>query len=98
MELVTIQRARDTYGITSNDEKRFMKEFSIRMIEFESLLETIGIQALRKTIEQCVIHFGYPMMHLVRHISESIRQKASSDNCTPHISEWLHITSVNEAY
>jgi hypothetical protein len=43
MELVTIQRARDIYGITSNDEKRFMKEFSIRMIEFESWLETIGI-------------------------------------------------------
>ena len=72
-ECVTIQRERETYGITSNEQKRFRKEFSIHLIELEARWETIGIQALRKTIEQHVIHFGYPMMHLVCHISESIR-------------------------
>jgi hypothetical protein len=55
--------------------------FSICLIPFEGWWETIGIQALRKTIQQRVIHFGYPKIHLVSHISE-----------------WLHITDVNEAY
>jgi len=97
-ERVTIQLEREIYGITSNEQKRFKKEFSIRMIEFEARWETIGIQVLRKTIEQCVIHFGYPKMHLVSHISESIRQMGSGDNCTTDISERLHIANVKEAY
>jgi len=70
-EYVTDQLEREIYGITSNEQKRFKKEFSIRMIQFEAWWETIGIQALRKTIEPQVIHFGYPKMHLVSHISES---------------------------
>jgi len=51
MERVTNQLEREIYGITLNEQKWFKTEFSIRMIEFESWLETIGIQALRKTIE-----------------------------------------------
>jgi len=73
-------------------------EFSICLIEFESWLETIGIQALRETIEQRVIHFGYHKMHPVSHISESIRQMGSGDNFTTDISERLHIAIVTEAY
>jgi hypothetical protein len=73
-EHVTTQLEREIYGITSNEQKRFRKEFSICLIEFEAWWETIGIQALRKTIEQCVIHFRYPKMHLVSHISESIAE------------------------
>jgi hypothetical protein len=72
-ERVTNQLEREIYSITSNEQNRFKKEFSIPMIEFEAWRETIGIQTLRKTIEQRVIHFGYPKMHLVSHISESIR-------------------------
>ena len=72
-ERVTNQLEREIYGITSNEQKRFKTEFSIRLIEFEAWWETIGIQALRKSFEQRVIHFGYPKMHLVSHISESIR-------------------------
>jgi hypothetical protein len=68
------------------------------MIEFEPWWETIGIQALRKAIEQRVIHFGYPMMHHVRHISESIQQMGSGDNFTTDTSERLHIANVKEAY
>jgi len=43
MERVTNQLERDIYGITSNEQMPFRKEFSIRLIEFESWLEPIGI-------------------------------------------------------
>jgi len=56
---VTNQLEREMYGITSNEQKQFKMEFSIRLIEFDAWWETIGIQALRKTIEQCVIYFWY---------------------------------------
>ena len=71
-ERVTNQLEREIYGITSNEQKGVKMQFTIRMIEFEAWWETFGIQALQKTIEQRVIHFGYPRMHLVSHISESI--------------------------
>jgi hypothetical protein len=67
-EQVTIQLEREIYGITSNEQKRFKAEYSICIIEFEAWWEPIGIQALWKTIEQRVIYFGYPKMHLVSHI------------------------------
>jgi len=97
-ERVTSQLEREIYGITSNEQKQFRKDFSIRLIKFEAWWETIGIQALRKSIEQHVIHFGYPKMHLVSHISESIRRMGSCDNSTTDISERLHIANVKEAY
>ena len=98
MERVTNQLEREIYGITSTEQKWFKKEFSIRLIEFEAWWETIGIQALQNTIEQCVIHFRYPKMHLLSHISESIPRMGSSDNFTTDISERLHIANVKEAY
>ena len=73
-------------------------EFSIRLIVFEAWWETIGIQALRKTFAQRMIHFGYPEMYLVWHILESIRWMGSGDNFTTGISERLHIANVKEAY
>jgi len=97
-ECVTTQLEREIDGITSNEQKQFKQEFSIPMIEFEAWWETIGIQALRKTIEQRVIHFGYPKMHVVSHISESIRRMGSGDNFTTDISQRLHIANVKEAY
>jgi len=97
-EHVTNQVEREIYGITLNEQKQFKTELSIRLIEFEAWWETIGIQALRKTIQQRVIHFGYPMMHLVSHISESIRRIDSGDNFTTDISERLYIAKVKEAY
>jgi len=71
-ERVTNQLQREIHGVTSNEQKRFKMEFSIHLIKFEAWWETIGIQALRRTIAQRVIQFGYPMMHLVSHLSESI--------------------------
>jgi len=97
-ERVTNQLEREIYVITSNEQKRFKTEFSIRMTEFKAWWETIGIQVLRKTIEQRVLHFRYPKMHLVSHISESIRRMGSGDNFTTDISERLHIANVKEAY
>jgi hypothetical protein len=98
LEHGTIQLEREIHGITLNEQKRFKKEFSIRLIEFEAWWVTIGIQVLRKTIEQRVMHFGYSKMHLVSHISESIRRMGSIENFTIDISEWLHIANVKEAY
>jgi hypothetical protein len=72
-ERVTNQRKREIYGITSNEQKPFKTEFCIGLIEFECWWETIVIQVLQKSIEQRVIHFGYPKMHHVSHISESLR-------------------------
>jgi len=70
---VTLQLESEIYGITSNEQKHFKQEFSTRLIEFEAWWETISIQALRNTIEQRVIHFGHQKMHLVSHMTESIR-------------------------
>jgi len=61
-------------------------------------LQAIGVQELRKSIGQRVINCGYPKMHLVSLISESIRQMGSLDNFTTDISEQLHIGNVKEAY
>jgi hypothetical protein len=54
------------------------------------------MEGLRTTIEQCVILFGYPMMHDVSHISGSIWRMSSSDRVTTDISERLHIANVKE--
>jgi len=70
---VVNQLERETYGIPAKDQMRFTKEFSIRLGEFEAWWQAIGVRELRKTIESRLIHFGYPKMHLVSHISESIR-------------------------
>jgi len=97
-ERVTNQLERECYGITSNEQQRFKKEFSIRLMKFEAWWETIGIEALRKTIEQRIIHFRYANMHLVSHISESIRRMGSGDCFTTDISDRLHIANLKEAY
>jgi len=97
-EWVTNQLERVIYGITSNEQKRFKAEFSIHLIELEAWWVTIGIQVHRKTIEQRVIHFGYPKILLLSHIWESIWWMGSVDNFTSDISEQLHITHVKEAY
>jgi hypothetical protein len=95
---VTNQLEREIHVITTNEQMRFKKESSICLIEFEAWCEAIGIQALRKTIEQRLIHFEYPKMDLVGHICESIRRMGSGDNFTSDISEQLHIANVKEAY
>jgi len=97
-ERLTMQLEREIHGITSKKQRRFKKEYSIHLIEFEAWWETIDIQAPRKTIEQRIIHFGYPKMHLVSHISESIPRMGSGNNYTTDISERLNIPNMKEAY
>jgi len=84
---VVNQLERVIYGIASKDQMQFTKEFSIRLVEFEAWWQAIGIQELQKTIEQHVIHFQYPKIHLMSHVSESIQQMGSGDNFTTDISE-----------
>jgi len=96
-ERVTSQLERVMYGITSNEQKPFQAKFSICLIEFEAWWETIGIQALRKTIEPHMINSTYPKMHLFSHVSEWICWIGSGHNFTTDISERLHITNVIEA-
>jgi len=98
IDRIVRQLEREIYGIKSNEQMRFKQELSIRLIEFEPWWRAIGVQELRKTIEQHVLHFGYSMMHLVRPISESIWRMSSGNNFTTDISEWLHISNVTEAY
>jgi len=98
IDRIVSQLDREIYVIKSNEQMRFKQELSIRLIEFEPWWRAIGVQELRKTIEQHGLHFRYPMMHLVRPISESIWRMGSGNNFTTYISEWLHIGNVTEAY
>ena len=98
MDRIANQLEREIYGITSNEEMHFKKQLSIRLIKFEDSWKAIGIQELRKAIEQHPIHFRYPKIHLVSHISESIRLMGSGNNFTADISERLVLGNVKEAY
>ena len=98
MDRIVSQLESEMYGITSNAQMRLKKELSIRLIQLEALWQTISVQELWKTIEQHVIHFGYPQMNLVSHISQSIQRMGSGDNFTTDISERLHISNMKEPY
>jgi hypothetical protein len=45
-----------------------------------------------------VFHFQFPKMHLLSHISDSIRRMGSPDNFSTDVSELLHVEMVKEAY
>jgi len=44
---VVNQVEREIYGITSKDQMRYTKEFSISLIEFEAWWQAIGVQELQ---------------------------------------------------
>ena len=85
-------------GITLKDKMQFMTLSSICFVLFEASWQALGVQELRKTIEQRVIHFGYAKMHLVSHISESIQRMGSDHTFTSDISVLLQIGNVKEVY
>jgi hypothetical protein len=97
-DCIVHQLERAMYCITSNEQMQFRKELSIHLIEFEAWGHAIGVQELQITIEQHAIHLGYPMMHHLSHMLESIRQIGSGNNPTSNISEWLDIFNVSKAY
>jgi len=76
----------------------FKKEFSICLIVFEAMLQAISVQKLRESLEQHGIHSGYPKMHLVSNISESILRIWSGNTVATDISEWIHIGNVKVTY
>jgi len=80
IDLIRNQLEREIYCITSKDKMRFKKELSIQLLEFEAWGQEIGVWMLQKTIEQSIVHFGCPKMHLVSHISDSIGRMGSGDN------------------
>ena len=59
---------REIHGSASNDQMWFTKKFSVHLVEFEAWWQALSVLKLRKPIEQRVINFGYPKMHLVSHI------------------------------
>ena len=60
MDRVVNQLEREIFGITSKDQMQFTTEFSICLVECEAWRQAIGVQEVRNTIENCVIHFRYP--------------------------------------
>jgi hypothetical protein len=76
----------------------FKQQLSIRWMGFQAWWPPIGVQKLGNTIKEHEILVRYPMLHLVSHISESIRQVSSSHNFITNIFERLHIGNVKEAY
>jgi hypothetical protein len=68
------------------------------MAEFETSWKQHSILELQKVPEHQKVHFGYPKMHLVIHISESIRRMGSGDNFTTDIPELLYISNVKDGY
>ena len=56
------------------------------------------MKAEKEKLETAIYHFQFPKMHMLGHVSNSIRQMGSPDNFSTDISELLHIENVKEAY
>jgi len=56
------------------------------------------MKAEKEKLETAIYHFQFPKMHILGHVSNSIRQMGSPDNFSTPISELLHIENVKEAY
>jgi len=84
--------------VTTNEQMRIKKEFSICLIEFDACRQIFGMQELWNNIEQRVMNFGYPIRHLVSDISSSIQEMGSRGNFTTDISEQPDFSNVNDLY
>jgi len=74
------------------------KTLPMSLIKFEASWQAIGIQELRKTIIQGVIHFGYPKLHLASHVSQYIWQIRSGEIFSLNISDMLYTGNVKQRY
>jgi len=83
--------------LMSHEKMQFKKELSIEMFKIDPLLQGIGTTELQEPIEWCVIHLGYPIMHVSNDISQSILHLESVINFTTDNSEWLHIGIEKES-
>jgi len=66
MDHVTDRLGSEISSITSNQQTCFKKMSCNCWNEFEAPWEAIGTQELQKPIAQPIIHYGYPMMYLVK--------------------------------
>lgn len=83
---------------SENAHRQVKNKLSILLMQLEAWWDAFCVQELQNTIEQWVIHFGYPKMPLVSNIAESIGRMGLGDNFTTDISEHLHIGNVKENY
>jgi len=60
MDCIVNQLERVIHGITLTGQMRFTNEFCTHIVEFEAWWYAIVVRKLRKTIQQCEIHFGHP--------------------------------------
>jgi len=93
-DCVVSQLEREICRISLTDQIWFNKELPIRWIKSEVMWYTICSQVLRKTIERCLMHFSYPMLHLASHIWQWIWRMGSVDNFTSDVSKSLHMGNV----
>jgi len=56
------------------------------------------MKAEKEKLKTAIYHFQFPKMHMLGHVSNSIRQIESPDNLSTDISELLNIENVKEAY
>jgi len=98
MEHVTDQLSREIYNITWNMQKWFNKELSVRLVMFDAWWETVNFRELQNIKKYCIMHFGYPKMHLVSHILESIQWMEAGQNVTTDISEQHHVANIQRTY
>jgi hypothetical protein len=74
------------------------KELVVRLIEFEAWGQAISIHMFLKSMAKDEIHFQFPKMIVLSHISESIWWMGFGDNVTTNLSEWLYVSNVKQAY
>lgn len=56
------------------------------------------MEAEKEKLETAIYHFQFPKMHMLSHVSNSIRRMGSPDNFSTDVSELLHRENVKEAY
>jgi len=56
------------------------------------------IKAEKGKLEPAICNFQFPKMHIVGHVSNSIRRIGGHANFATDISELLHIDNVKESY
>jgi len=56
------------------------------------------IKAEKEKLETAIYQFQFTIMHMLGHVSNSIRQMGSPDNFSTDISELLHLQNFKKAY
>src|SRR5207237_6089404 len=86
---------RSTKARTKNFQKRWA---TIEARGSEEGWSMLRMKAEKEKLESAIYHFQFPKMHMLSHVSNSIRRMGSPDNFSTDISELLHIDNVKEAY